>query len=93
MRPNNAHFCLTNAAPCGILIVNAYSISEAARLLKVDRRTLQRWIRDKRIPEPTAQTIAGVRLKFWNEQDFQKLKEHKAREYWRKGKKRRKSGP
>jgi excisionase family DNA binding protein len=70
--------------------MNEYSISEAARLLNVDRRTLQRWIRDKRIPEPTTLTIAGVRLKFWTEKDFQKLKEHKIRGYWGRGKKRRK---
>ena len=63
--------------------MNTYSISQAARLLKVDRRTLQRWIRDTK-------TIAGVQLRFWTEKGFQKLKEHKAREYWRKGKKRQK---
>jgi predicted site-specific integrase-resolvase len=83
---------LTNAAPCGIIIVEKYSISKAARVLKVDRRTLQRWIRDKRIPEPSTQTIADVKVKFWTEQDFQKLKEHKAREYWHKRKKQKKSG-
>jgi excisionase family DNA binding protein len=70
--------------------MNAYSISQAARLLKVDRRTLQRWIRDKRIPAPATKTMAGVQFRFWTEKDFQKLKEHKAHEYWRKGKKHKK---
>jgi excisionase family DNA binding protein len=79
-------FYLTNAAPCGILHMKAHSISEAARVLGVDRRTLQRWVRDKRIPAPTTQVLAGVRLRFWTEQDMAKLKEYKAARYWGKGK-------
>jgi excisionase family DNA binding protein len=78
-------FYLTNAAPCGILYMKAYSISEAARLLGVDRRTVQRWVSDKRIPAPTTQVLAGVRLRFWTEQDMAKLKEYKATRYWGKG--------
>src|SRR6267154_1327168 len=30
-----------------------YSISDAARLLQIDRTTLRRWIRKKNIPTPT----------------------------------------
>ena len=86
VRPFGFGFYLTNAAPCGILYMRAHSISEAARLLGVDRRTLQRWVRDKRIPAPTTQVLAGVRLRFWTEQDMAKLKEYKAARYWGKGK-------
>ena len=88
VKPFELGFYLTNAAPCGILYMKAYSISEAARLLGVDRRTVQRWIRDKRIPVPTTQVLAGVRLRFWTEQDMAKLKEYKAARYWGKGKSR-----
>ena len=88
MRPSGLNLYLTNAAPCGILQMKAYSISEAARLLGVDRRTLQRWVREKRIPVPTTQIVAGVHLRFWTEQDMAKLKEHKAARYWGKGKSR-----
>lgn len=85
MRHFGLCFYLTIAAPCGILYMKAYSISEAARLLGVDRRTVQRWVRDKRIPAPTTQVLAGVRLRFWTEQDMAKLKEYKAARYWGKG--------
>jgi excisionase family DNA binding protein len=68
--------------------MKAYSISEAARLLGVDRRTLQRWVRDNRIPAPTTQVLAGVRLRFWTEQDMARLKKYKAAQYWGKGKSR-----
>lgn len=77
---------MTNAAACGILDMKAYSISEAARVLGVDRRTLQRWVRERRIPVPTTQVLAGVRLRYWTENDMAKLSEYKAARYWGKGK-------
>ena len=77
---------MTNAAWCGIFIVKRYSVSEAARILNVDRRTLQRWVSQRLVPEPTTENIANMRVRFWNEQEFQKVKEHKARQYWRKRK-------
>jgi excisionase family DNA binding protein len=66
--------------------MEAYSISEAARILGVDRRTLQRWVREGRIPVPATQVLAGVRLRFWTEKDMAKLREYKAARYWGKGK-------
>ena len=71
--------------------MEAYSISETARILGVDRRTLQRWVRDRRIPVPTTQIVAGVRLRFWTGNDVAKMKEYKAARYWGKGKGRNKS--
>lgn len=69
--------------------MQTYSVSEAARMLGVDRRTLQRWIRDGRIPAPVTQVLAGVQLKFWTERDLEKLKQYKAAQYWGKGKRRK----
>ena len=71
--------------------MEAYSISEAARILGVDRRTLQRWVREGRIPVPTTQILAGVRLRFWTEKDMARLREYKAARYWGKGKSRTKN--
>jgi len=68
--------------------MKAYSISQAAKLVGVDRRTLQRWVREKRIPEPTTQVLAGVRLRFWTEHDMAELKKYKTARYWGKGKRR-----
>jgi predicted site-specific integrase-resolvase len=73
----------------GILHMKTYSVSEAARVLGVDRRTLQRWARNHQIPAPTARIVAGALVKSWTEEDMVKLKEHKATSYWGKGLNRR----
>ncbi len=65
--------------------MRTYSISEAARVLGVDRRTLHRWIRQKLIPAPITQTISGIRCRLWTDEEMAKLKEHKAANYWGKG--------
>ena len=71
--------------------MEAYSISEAARILGVNRRTLQRWVREGLIPVPTTQILAGVRLRFWTEKDMAKLRQYKAARYWGRGKSRSKN--
>lgn len=65
--------------------MKAFSISEAARVLRVGRVTLHRWIRDKVVPAPRTQIIAGVRIRFWTEADLAKVREYKATRYWGKG--------
>ena len=92
MESRGVDFYLTNAAWCGILYMEGYSISEAARILGVDRRTLQRWVRQGRIPVPTTHVLAGVRLRFWTERDMRKLRAYKAARYWGKGNSRTKNG-
>ena len=76
-----------------ILTMADFSISEAARQLGVQRRTLYKWIREKHIPNPTARVIAGTRLRFWTEKDMIKLRQYKATRFWGRGrsKKNRKS--
>jgi transposase-like protein len=65
-----------------------YSITEAARRLEVQRHTLYKWIREKQVPAPNRQVIAGSREKFWTEQDMAALEEYKDKYYWGKGKSR-----
>jgi excisionase family DNA binding protein len=65
--------------------VHSYSISEAARELGVDRNTLYKWIREKHIPAPKAVFVSGIRLRVWTENQFAKLRDHKAKSYWGKG--------
>jgi DNA invertase Pin-like site-specific DNA recombinase len=37
-----------------------YSTLEVARAIDVDKSTLLRWLRSKKIAEPTQKTVAGV---------------------------------
>jgi excisionase family DNA binding protein len=65
--------------------MKTYSISEAARILGLNRATLHRWIQDKLIPSPSTKIISGIRCRLWTETEMAKLKEYKAASYWGKG--------
>jgi excisionase family DNA binding protein len=64
-----------------------YTISEAARQLGVQRRTLYKWIREEKIPTPSTRVVAGTRVRFWTEKSMAKLKQYKAARFWGRGKK------
>jgi excisionase family DNA binding protein len=66
-----------------------YSVSEAADVLGVDRRTLQRWVNRKKIPTPAAGVINGRLVKFWTETEMVLIKKNKAAHYAGKGLNRR----
>jgi excisionase family DNA binding protein len=70
---------------CGILNMRSYTVSEAAKILGIDRRTLQRWVRGNQIPAPKAEIVAGRLSKSWTEEQIAKLREHKAAKYWGRG--------
>jgi excisionase family DNA binding protein len=61
-----------------------YSISEAARELRVQRATLYEWIKTRKVPTPTSQMISGVRFRFWTEDELEKVRKYKAEHYWEK---------
>jgi excisionase family DNA binding protein len=63
-----------------------YSISEAARQLGIQRRTLYKWIREKRVPSPSTRIVAGTRIRFWTEKGMGKLRQYKAEKFWGRGK-------
>jgi len=69
-----------------ILRMADYSISEAARQLGIQRRTLYKWIREKHVPAPSTRVVAGTRLRFWTEKRMAKLRQYKAARFWGKGK-------
>jgi excisionase family DNA binding protein len=62
-----------------------HSVTEAAKILEVDRRTLQRWVNEKVIPAPTAGIVNGRLVKFWNDAEIVLLKEYKKEHYGGKG--------
>jgi excisionase family DNA binding protein len=65
--------------------MKTYSISEAARILGLNRATLHRWIQEKAIPSPSTKIISGIRCRLWTKTEMAKLKEYKAAKYWGKG--------
>jgi transposase-like protein len=68
---------------------NDYSISQVARILEVNRRTLQRWILGKQIPSPKVEIVDGKLKKSWTAAEVAQIKEHKKTTYWGKGLNRR----
>jgi len=68
-----------------ILKMKTCSVSEAARVLDVNRRTLQRWVRDQKISAPAAEIVNGRLSKFWTEKQMVEIREHIDKGYWGKG--------
>jgi predicted site-specific integrase-resolvase len=54
-----------------------FSISETARLLRVNRGTIRRWIKKGLIPKPIAENSAGARLRYWNKDGFAKVRDYR----------------
>ena len=66
-----------------------YSISEAARICGVDRRTLHLWIGRKQIPAPKVEIVDGQLRKSWSAAELAEIHEYKKTNYWGKGSDRR----
>ena len=62
-----------------------YSISEAARICGVDRRTLHRWLGRKQIPVPRPEIVDGQLRKSWSAAELAEILEYKKASYWGKG--------
>jgi excisionase family DNA binding protein len=62
-----------------------YSISEVARIVGVNRRTLQRWILNKQIASPKVEIVGGKLKKSWTAAEAAKIAEHKQATYRGKG--------
>ncbi len=65
--------------------MKSFSISEAARICGVDRRTLHRWIAKKQIPSPKVEVVDGQLRKSWTAEEVAQIKDHKRVAYWGKG--------
>jgi excisionase family DNA binding protein len=65
--------------------MKTYSVSDAAKVLKVDRTTLRRWIRKKQIPVPTPGIVRGRLSKVWTEEEMGDIRQHIANGFWGKG--------
>jgi excisionase family DNA binding protein len=65
--------------------MKTYSISEAARILGIDRKTLRRWIKKKLIPIPSLGISEGRPAKVWNDEDLTLIRNYMRESYWGKG--------
>jgi transposase-like protein len=65
-----------------------HSISDTARLLGIHRGTLRRWIKRRVVPQPTAEDVAGSRLRYWTAAGLAKVRQYKE-EHFREGQGRR----
>ena len=69
----------------GILEMKTYSISEAAQILGIDRKTLYRWIRNRSIPAPKPGVVDGRLARVWIDEELATIKKHMIESYWGKG--------
>jgi excisionase family DNA binding protein len=70
-----------------------YSTVQVAELLGVTSDTLHRWIRQGLIKTPSIQSLGGMRVRLWSEEQVEAVRKYKAQHYRKKPnrKKRKKS--
>jgi hypothetical protein len=61
-----------------------YSTIDVARAINVDKSTLLRWLRSKKIAEPTQKTVAGVMIRVWSEKDLERAKKYREERYYQR---------
>jgi DNA-binding transcriptional MerR regulator len=66
-------------------MAKTYSTVEVARMLDVTSDTLHRWIREKKVPAPEAQSLGPFRVRLWTIEDVEIVRKYKAEHYWGKG--------
>jgi excisionase family DNA binding protein len=66
-------------------MMKTYSISDAADVLEVNRRTLYRWIKSKVIPAPKPGEVKGRLARVWTADDLAAIREYMRVSFWGKG--------
>ncbi len=66
-----------------------YSTAQAARMLRIGRQTLHRWIASGAVPAPRRRKVGGVTVRIWTNRDVERVRKYKAAHY-RKGRGRKK---
>jgi MerR HTH family regulatory protein len=84
---------LTNPVGHWNIQMKKYSTIQVAKILDIGTDTLHRWMREGLVPTPPLQSIGGMSVRLWTEDDLAKAKKYKADRYWGKGgrKKRKKA--
>lgn len=69
-----------------------YSTRDAAKSVGISRATLQAWISSRKISAPKTIKVGRVSVRLWSVSDIERLREQKARIYWKgQGRPRKKS--
>jgi predicted site-specific integrase-resolvase len=61
-----------------------YATAEAARMIGINRVTLQRWLIEGKVKEPKKITAGGVEVRIWTGRDVERVRKYKQENY-RKG--------
>lgn len=61
-----------------------YSTVEAAKLIGIDRVTLQRWLISGKVKEPKKVAAGSVQIRVWTDPDVERVRKYKQENY-RKG--------
>ncbi len=71
-------------------IMIRYSTATVARTVGIGKRTLLRWLYDKKIAEPKRLTEGGQVIRLWTERDVERVRRYKEANYM-KGRGRKKT--
>jgi predicted site-specific integrase-resolvase len=65
-------------------MTKAYSTLQVAKLISVTSDTLHRWIRECRIEAPPIQSLGGMKVRLWSQEEVDKVRKYKAEKYRKK---------
>ena len=69
--------------------MRTYSTGQVAKIVGINRVTLQRWLLDGKIREPRRIYNGGIDARIWTDRDVERVRKYKAANY-RRGRGRRK---
>src|SRR6266849_268127 len=61
-----------------------YSTAQVARILKIGRQTLHRWIKEG-LKAPKKSKLGGVSIRFWTQGDLKRARQYKTKRYHQGG--------
>ena len=62
--------------------MNRFTTKQVAEKVGVDRRTLVRWLKAGKFPEPRRISAGGVEARVWSDRDVARLVRYKTEHYW-----------
>jgi hypothetical protein len=78
-------FYLTNPVGYWNIQMKTCSTIQVAKILEIGTDTLHRWMREKRVPIPPLQSVGGMSVRLWSDDDLAKARKYKEQHYWGKG--------